>query len=459
MSYAAVAAKNAPPEEEQPQPNQDLLEGHFKGETELASLPDVNHKMAVVDRDWSAHPETETSAGIKASDDTTALLNSVHHAPPPADGPHVSEVAPDPVPTPSRAEQEKAVAEKRKQAKAEADELKKDLKKAAGEVDAAAGQVKDDASKAASAVKRDVNQAASAVKKDASQAASAVKNDVKAVASDAKAKVEQVKANAPHSAEEAGARTGAAIDNAAHKAKQLSHQAEAKAKAAGEKVEARAEDLARDVKSAAANASDKAAELSRDAERKASELKKQAGEKLERAETALENYATRAREILLRPGTLGGLMGVANVGLLSTLGYYAYTRRNVPWNRNYVAAAVASTLSLFASEGVVAERYSTTPEGRVELERAKQEGSRAYVHAREIVLRPQVAGGALGALNVAVLAVVGYFGYQNWNMPAWDKKLVSAITCGLISLSAAEGLAANVYKQKELPRQKRKGNA
>ncbi|KAJ9120229.1 hypothetical protein QFC22_003129 [Naganishia vaughanmartiniae] len=348
----------------------------------------------MLDRDWTAHPETETSAGIKASDDTTALLNSVHHAPPPVDGPHVSEVAPDPVPTPSKAEQEKAAEEKRKQAKAEADELKKSLKKAAGEVDAAAGEVKED-----------VNKAARAVKKDASQAASAVKNDVKAAASDVKAKVDEVKAKAPSSAEEAGARTGAAIDNAAHKAKQLSHQAEAKAKAAGEKVEARAEDLARDVKSAAANASDKAAELGRDAERKASELKKQAGEKLERAETALENYAARAREILLRPGTLGGLMGVANVGLLSTLGYYAYTRRNVPWNRNYVAAAVASTLSLFASEGVVAERYSTTPEGRQELERAKQEGSRAYVHAREVVLRPQVAGGALGALNVAVLAV------------------------------------------------------
>lgn len=48
MSYAAVAAKNAPPEEEQPQPNQDLLEGHFKGETELAALPDVNHKVSAV---------------------------------------------------------------------------------------------------------------------------------------------------------------------------------------------------------------------------------------------------------------------------------------------------------------------------------------------------------------------------------------------------------------------------
>lgn len=36
----------APPEEDQPHPSQDLLEGHFKGETELAGLPDVNHKVS-----------------------------------------------------------------------------------------------------------------------------------------------------------------------------------------------------------------------------------------------------------------------------------------------------------------------------------------------------------------------------------------------------------------------------
>ena len=96
-------------------------------------------------------------------------------------------------------------------------------------------------------------------------------------------------------------------------------------------------------------------------------------------------------------------MGVANVGLLSTIGYYAYTRRNVPWDRNYVGATAASVLALFGIEGVVAEQFANTPEGREEIERAKQEGSKFYVNAREVVLRPGVAGGLLGAVNVAVL--------------------------------------------------------
>ena len=97
-------------------------------------------------------------------------------------------------------------------------------------------------------------------------------------------------------------------------------------------------------------------------------------------------------------------MGVANVGLLGTIGYYAYTRRNVPWDRNYVGATAASVLALFGIEGVVAEQFAQTPEGKEEIARAKQEGSKFYVNAREVILRPGVAGGLLGAVNVAVLS-------------------------------------------------------
>lgn len=351
-------------------------------------------------------------------------MNKVNHTPALPEEPHVSEVAPNPLPTPTHKE---AGAKFPTEA-----ELDKKAEQKKEDVKASAKQTKEDVKASAKQTKEDVKESAKQTKEDVKDTANAVKRDVKE-------KAHAVKENLPENAEEAGARAGRAVDEGVQKAKELGSRAEEKAKATGAKVEARAEDLARDVKAAAANASDKAQELSHDAERKAKELKKQAGEQLERAETAAEQYLARAKEIILRPGTLGGLMGIANVGLISTLGYYAYTRRNIPWNRNYVAAAVASTLSLFATEGVVAERYSTTPEGRVELARAKYEGSKAYIHAREIVLRPQVAGGALGVLNVAILGVLGYFGYQNWNKPAWDKKLVSAIACGLISLSAAEG--------------------
>lgn len=337
-----------------------------RSNTPLTAL--IPPQMAVVDREWAAHPETETSTGVKTDhDDPTKLLNAVNQAPP-ADGPHVSEVAPNPLPTPSRHEAG---------AKFPSEE----------ELDKRAAEKKEETKEAVRETKEDIKQSAKDVKRDVKDAAQSVKE------------------NMPDNAEEAGARAGRAVDEGVEKAKDLGARAEQKAKKAGAKAEAAAEEIAADVKAAAANASDKAAELSRDAEKKAKEIKKQAGEQLDRAETVAEKYISQAMDILLRPGTLGGLMGIANVGLLGTLGYYAYTRRNVPWNRNYVAAAAAGTLSLFATEGVVAERYSTTPEGKAELARAKQEGSRAYIQAREIILRPQVAGGALGVLNVAVLGV------------------------------------------------------
>jgi gas vesicle protein len=339
--------------------------------------------MAVVDREWASHPESETSAGVKPThEDPTKLLNAVNHTPALPTEPHVSEVAPEPLPTPSKHEAG---------AKFPSEE----------ELDRKAKEKKEETKQAIKETKEDVKQSADKVKEDVKEGAKEVKKDVKDAA-------QKVKQNLPADAEEAGARAGRAIDEGVEKAKDLGARAEQKAKKVGAKAEATAEELAADVRAAAANAGDKAAELSRDAEKKAKELKKQAGEKLERAETVAEKYLSQAMDIILRPGTLGGLMGVANVGLLGTLGYYAYTRRNIPWNRNYVAAAAASTLSLFATEGVVAERYSTTPEGKAELLRAKQEGSRAYIQAKEIVLRPQVAGGALGVLNVAVLGVREY---------------------------------------------------
>jgi hypothetical protein len=86
----------------------------------------------------------------------------------------------------------------------------------------------------------------------------------------------------------------------------------------------------------------------------------------------------------------------------------------------------------------VAESYLETPEGKKEAERAKKEGSKFYLQAKERVLRPQVAGGLVGALNLAVLSTVGYFSYKHWNQP-WDRKIVSAVTVGLLGLSGLEG--------------------
>lgn len=43
------------------------------------------------------------------------------------------------------------------------------------------------------------------------------------------------------------------------------------------------------------------------------------------------------------------------------------------------------------------DSYLSTPEGKQEAERAKKEGSKFYKQSREVVLRPQVAGGLVGA--------------------------------------------------------------
>ncbi|KAL7422874.1 hypothetical protein Q5752_002171 [Cryptotrichosporon argae] len=186
-------------------------------------------------------------------------------------------------------------------------------------------------------------------------------------------------------------------------------------------------------------------------EEKGKKYEKKAKEEIHKAESAIAPYWEKSKDVVLRPGTLGGLLGVVNVGLLSTIGYYAYTNRDRPWDRRIVAGAVAGTLALFGGEGYLAESYLSTPEGKQEAERAKNEGSKLYLQAKEIVLRPGVAGGLAGALNVAVLSTVGYFSYKHWNQP-WDRRVVSAVSVGLLGLSGLEGWAGKVYKDTELPK-------
>ncbi|SRR5258706_8788896 len=93
----------------------------------------------------------------------------------------------------------------------------------------------------------------------------------------------------------------------------------------------------------------------------------------------------------------GGVLGVINIGLIGYAGYALY---NTPaYRRDYrvIGGTAAAAFALITAEGALAESYLSTDEGQAELQRAEQEGSVLYRHAKEIVLRPGVFGGLLGA--------------------------------------------------------------
>ncbi|KAG8767859.1 hypothetical protein FRC15_005452 [Serendipita sp. 397] len=66
----------------------------------------------------------------------------------------------------------------------------------------------------------------------------------------------------------------------------------------------------------------------------------------------------QTREIVLRPGVFGGILGVVNVGILGGLGYLSYKHWDEPvWDRRYVGGISAGTLALFTAQGYLAEQY------------------------------------------------------------------------------------------------------
>lgn len=123
----------------------------------------------------------------------------------------------------------------------------------------------------------------------------------------------------------------------------------------------------------------------------------------------------------------------------------------------FFVSAGAAAVALLSAEGFAAQKYRKTPTGREEERRAREEGAMLYRGAREYFLRPGVLGGLLGirklahcpnprspkshsfTVNTAVIGTVGYYGYINWNLPRWDRRIVSAISVGLLALWSGEG--------------------
>ncbi|KAF8070238.1 hypothetical protein FPV67DRAFT_1486715 [Lyophyllum atratum] len=153
------------------------------------------------------------------------------------------------------------------------------------------------------------------------------------------------------------------------------------------------------------------------------------------------------KQYLFRPGVAGGLIGLVNIGLLAGAGRAFYTQPHLRRDRTVISSAVAATIALLSVEGYAAEKYRKSPRGQAEARRAKEEGTLIYKHLREQILRPGVLGGLVGLVNTAILGTVGYFSYINWDKPTWDRRIVSAVTVGLLTLWGGEGYLAQRYRE------------
>lgn len=136
-----------------------------------------------------------------------------------------------------------------------------------------------------------------------------------------------------------------------------------------------------------------------------------------------------------------------NVGLLGYASYALYTSPALRRDTRILTIGGISLAALFGAEGYAAERYAQTPRGKEERRKAKKEGAAFYRHTREVVLRPKVLGGVVGLLNVGILGGIGYSAYTNWDAPRWDRRVVSAVTVGLLGLWAGEGILAEKYTE------------
>ncbi|KAJ7733771.1 hypothetical protein DFH07DRAFT_870950 [Mycena maculata] len=145
-----------------------------------------------------------------------------------------------------------------------------------------------------------------------------------------------------------------------------------------------------------------------------------------------------AKYYLFRPGVAGGLIGLVNIGLFAGAARAFYVQPHYRRDTTVISSTVGATLAILGLEGYFAEAYRKTAAGQEEERRAKEEGALIYRHLREQILRPGILGGLVGLINLAILGTVGYFSYENWNR-AWDRRIVSAVSAGLLTLSVGEG--------------------
>jgi hypothetical protein len=86
-----------------------------------------------------------------------------------------------------------------------------------------------------------------------------------------------------------------------------------------------------------------------------------------------------------------------NIGLFTGAARSLYTQPHLRNDAKVLGSTAIGAIVLLSAEGALANAYAKTEAGRKEASRAKLEGALLYRHAEEIVLRPGVLGGLLGA--------------------------------------------------------------
>ncbi|KAK1229174.1 hypothetical protein PQX77_007746 [Marasmius sp. AFHP31] len=183
-----------------------------------------------------------------------------------------------------------------------------------------------------------------------------------------------------------------------------------------------------------------------DSERERERVKAKARKHIRDAEEEGMYLWQITKRYLLRPGVAGGLMGIVNLGLLAGASRAFYTQPHLRRDAKVLSGTIAGALALLSLEGYAAEQYRQTPQGQEEERRAREEGAVIYRHLHEQILRPGVLGGLVGIVNAAILGTVGYFSYINWDKPTWDRRVVSAVSVGLLTLWGGEGALAERYR-------------
>ncbi|CAG7854845.1 SubName: Full=Uncharacterized protein {ECO:0000313/EMBL:CCA72283.1} [Serendipita indica DSM 11827] len=182
--------------------------------------------------------------------------------------------------------------------------------------------------------------------------------------------------------------------------------------------------------------------------------KERAKDRLRKAEEEGKDFWALTKEKVLQPAVAGGLVGILNLGVIGGLGYLFYTEPQYRSDYRTIGASAAGVLVLLTAEGAYADSVLNTPDGARLRQEAEEEGSHLYRQTREIVLRPGVASGLFGIVNVGILGSLGYLAYSHWNEPVWDRRYVGGLTAGTAALFTLQGYLAEQYREKEYPKRK-----